>query len=456
MPPLTEILSIVEGEQISDYKSWKRHRQEVINKIGPQIFALSESELINTFSCWEKSILSVANIDKMKVQMNMLMAFSIFFHFQEDVDQIKNMLSIVTNLLSHKIRDVCCAAAKVLYWIAVEMTDGSILLKESIHQAFEWIDEKPKLAFNALFFLKTTKKFAPKDIVNNVLGQFSTFFNFATGDDNQLRVLAARVISTQLQNLGIQNSNLHVSVPFLASLNFISQNPTSVNSHGPLIIIKSILPSYPYLFEQSHFDKLIKAILALSQSSLDALSIDSFSLALELAKTNKFDFQQIIQTKLFANLLTKCLKSQNNNPFFQILDKYIRFFRPHDILNTLIEFVQKTLQNTSLRKLTTNGLFILSTLFELFPDAKIKPSVLTDVYPCDNYIKCLKMRAALVNYTRGYLTTVINRGLSTKAQPNAIILSLKLAQAFSLNLFEKRYKIFTQIQHLLVCQQEAI
>ena len=451
---ISDILSIVDFGQPCDYKTWKNHRPEIISNVGPKIFELSEENLNSTFDGWEKAIRSAATIDRTKTQMNVLMAFSILSHFQDDVDQIKNMISIVTNLLSHKIPDVSCAASKVLYWIALEINDGGLIFKESINSAFTWIDEKPKLAFNALSLLKRTKKFASKLVVNTVLRKFPTFFNFMTGDDPRLRILSARVIVQQIQHLEVQKSLNHVSAPFLSCINYVTQN-TGQQSQGPLIVLKALLPLYPHLFVP-HIERLMKAVIDFSKSGFDDLALDAFRLALEVAKTNKFEITKASQTMLFSNLKTKCLKSPNFAPFFKVLDTYIRFFKPHDILPSLIEFVQKTLLSPSARRLTTNGLFILSTLFELFPDAKINPASLTDVYPCDNYIKCLKMRINLLNYIRNYLNSVMTRGLSIKAPTNSILLSLKLAQAFPLNLFEKSTKIFQQIKPLLACTQETV
>lgn len=454
MLQISDIFAIVDSDQILDYKSWKSRRKYIINLVGPKIFLLSENDLISTFSSWEKSIHAAANSDKQRVQMNLLMAFSILSHFQDNVDQIKRLINYPTSLLSNKVLDVSNAASKTLYWIAFELTDSGIIFRDPVSTAFEWIEHKPKLILNALSLLKRTRKFNLSYVINSIIKKFNVIFQYAVSDDPATRLLAAQVISYNVQALDSQTSQTYISAPFYTCENFVLQNKTP-QAQGPIKILRAIIPLYPHLIIPRS-DQFIKAIIDFISNSYDDLSLEALLMTIDVAKTNIFRFSDDHLKVIFNSLCIKCLKSNHPTPFFKILDNFIRFFKPHILLAMLIEFVYKTLLNPNARKITTNGLMILSTIFELFPEAKIRAEALKDVYPCDNFIKCLKIRMALVNQIRPYLISIMQKGLSPKAPEPSIIMALKLIQAFPLNLFEKRSKLLSAIQPLMECTQESI
>ncbi|KAI5504130.1 protein serine/threonine kinase protein [Trichomonas vaginalis G3] len=454
MNQISDIFAIVDSDQNLDYNTWKTRRKNIINSIGPLIFNLSENELISTFASWEKSIHNASNTDKQRIQMNLLMAFSILSHFQDNYDHIKRLMNYATNLLSSKVMDVANAASKTLYWIAIELTDSGLLFRDTISNVFEWLETKPKLAINALEVLKRTRKFNISYVINTVIKKFKTIFQYAISEDPSIRILAAQVISYQIQALDSQTTQKFVLTPYSTCMNYILQNKTP-QTQGPLRIIRAIIPLYPHFFLQN-YKVFVKALIDLASNSCDDLSLEALYAALEIAKTNILHYTDNHITNLFSALCTKCLKSNQMTPFFKILDIYIRFFRPHKLVPYLVDFVYRTLMMPNLKKLTPNGLFILSTIFEIFPDAKIRPEALKDVYPCDNFIKCIKMKMSLLNQIRPYLISILKKGLSPKAPESSIIMSLKLIQAFPLNLLEKKSKLLSDIQPLMECTQESI
>lgn len=431
-----DILAFVDKDQITDFKSWKKARSPLIEILGQNLILMEESEIVRCFEKWYLQIQKNAKIEIPRTQMNVLMAYSILHNFEKDMDLLKNSFDIVDDLLMAKDPLVVHASSKVLYWLSIDIPDAINLFKESVKKAFEWINEQRTSKYvNALLIIKSAKKFLPADIVHNMTQNLQSIFNLSESEDIYVRTLVANVLSFVLHELSVQNDS-HVLNIFSECLKSIVhyEKQSDAKIHGQLIILQKI-----YKFKSSifaiHLNSFIEVLSNLCATRYDPISLVSFQIINEIASTNRNLFSEELIAEIIKNYISKCSKTDSIEPFYDALNKSILIFKeslPKDILN---DFIIKVITTSSNKTYCSMAFKSFATLAEVVPGIALPSSVYLNSTICKNYIRCLKSHPSLSPEIKQYIYTQTKKGLSPNNPPNQIIIYLKMARTFQLQLF---------------------
>ena len=432
-----DILAFVDKDQISDFKSWKKARSPLIEILGQNLILMEESEIARCLERWYLQIQKNSKIEIPRTQMNVLMAYSILNCFEKDMDLLKNSFDIIDDLLMAKDPLVAHASSKVLYWLSIDIPDAINLFKESVKKAFEYINEQRISKYvNALLIIKSAKKFLPVDVVHNMTQNLQSIFRLSESDDIYVRTLVANVLSFVLHQLSIQDDS-HVLNIFTESLNSIvhheKQNDSKI--HGHLLILQKMYKFKSSVFT-SHLSTFIKILSDLCSIKNDPISLVSFQILNEIALTNRSLFSEDLIAEICKSYILRCSKTDPIEPFYDALNKSILIFKealPKDIL---VEFIIKVITTSSNKTFCSMAFKSFATLAGVVPGVSLPSSIYLNSTICKNYILCLKSHPYLDPEIKQYVYAQTKRGLSPNNPPNQIIVYLKMARTFQLQLFQ--------------------
>jgi len=442
-----EVFSTINFDRQLTYKDWKRQREDLISKIGPKLMEMSENELITTYKNWSNGISQIIDSPKLKNQLCMLLAFSVLSHFQADIDQIKIFSSFVNSLLASKNPLVYHLAIKTLYWISVGIADGNQFLVDALRDSFFWISNDPKYAHNALIIINCSKKFPTTEFFSMIHRRALQFFEFGCSVDTEISAYAIKIITFFLRhnNLNIEKSIDSEFFPLAM------QNINSLSFHRAkcsLVIIKTC-----FWINQLHFvtskilDPLISVLVSLSQSTNDQLFIEAVSFSIEIIKMypSLYDSEK---EDLFELLIQKCQKSTKLE-IFDVLNLYIRVFRPNNKVEQINELVKQIIRdNNGNRNMISLAFSVLASLLENISDSRYDPDILCNQYPCHNYLKCLKARSYLSIPLRKHLSSYVAKGLNPKSQTPSVLLALSLVQILPHSFFDHPSRLYEALYPL--------
>ena len=196
-----DILTLIDADYHAQFDEWKKSRLGLLQSIGSTLTTFDEIELQSIFEAWDNSIKVALQTDKIKPQLTGLMAFSIFQHFQENFDQIKQPISLVYSLIWNKNVNVYKAAIQCIIWICKESQDKSFLFQDPVSLAFDHIcTKKLKVYENALYLIRKAQKYIPTYVSHLILNQYQTLFPFSYSDNPILQDNASHIIKLFLLN----------------------------------------------------------------------------------------------------------------------------------------------------------------------------------------------------------------------------------------------------------------
>ena len=442
-------LAFVDNDQISDFKNCKKARSPLIESLGQNLISIEESEIVKCFERWYLEIQKNAKFEIPRTQMNVLMAYSILHYFEKDMDRLKNSFNIIEDLLMAKDTLVVHASSKVLYWLSIDIPDATNLFKESVKKAFEWINEQRTSKYiNALLIIKSAKKFLPRDIVHSMTQNLWSIFRLSESEDTYVRTLVANVISFVLQGLSDKNDS-HVLSIFSECLNTLinHQKYADTKIHGHLLILQKIYCFKPSIFT-SHLNSYINILSSLCLSQNSPMALSSFQIINKIALSERNLFTEEVINKIFTGYISKCVNSDSIIPFYEALNQSILIFKETLPKDALIDFIIKVITTSSNKTHCSMAFKSFAILAESVPGVALPSNIYLNSTICKNYIRSLKTHPTLTSEIKQYISTQMKRGLSPNNPPNQIIVYLKMARTFKLQLFqnyEEMHQTITKI-----------
>lgn len=410
-----------------EYDKWKKHRFSALKGVGTILLSLSEKEIADFFDDFEKYILNNLNDTIVISKLNILTYISVLSYFRSGIDQIKNIVHVITDTISSEILLLSRAATKVLYWISSETPDGVMLLKEPANIALKWLTQntsKISLEYQYLNFLKHTRKFSENEIIHYFFSCYETFFRLSTSDISSIRILSSKVVKMFLEKTSlILLKDKYIRPLFELCENFIINND-GPRLHGPVRILRYIFLISSDIFTDFYYD-IFKAVTKVADSDDEGLSYDSFKLLLELSKHKKFILSNECKVGVLQLLMSKCIVFSKIQ-FFELLNKLLISFQVKNFSNEFYTFI-----SDNIKKYPEYYCSNLLTLQKLYPNFNFSSSIFLDILPNDYYIQCIQQNPDLLDENMvEYLASLVFNVFDSNNSKDKIILGLKLLGSF--------------------------
>jgi len=433
----SDILSFFEFDGCINYKSWKKERNKLIQRVGKILSFYDDDRITNLYLNHEEIIKKNILNERFKTQMAVLMSISVLSVFQRDYPISPNCLTCMLTYIMSSNQEIVLATAKTVYWVGSCSRTLSDVIFEIEDRAVAIFQEmKARYYFNATILLwKTLKLQNLSDLIvnENIMG---IVLSIAMENVSLISIKATKIVV----NLYESASSYHPNRLFGTALYTII-NRRDIFGCFQLVYLTSYFNNDKSVSEE-HVKSIIDAVTSFGYLSNEDVSTYTIKLIIAISRKYGSLFNQSSIKMIFFMVVSRPILSQ----YFEELVKFFSPFTPmKEIYDHVMEAVIKDRQ-----------FFYINILLD-YSKLNLPPqNLFLDSYPTISYVQCLKKYNNLSNDLKSHLLSYVAIGLKQKATVEQTKCSLRIIMYLHKKLFETPKSAVEIITHLVTHTEEDV
>lgn len=366
-----------------DYKTWKRHREQVIQELKECLLNLPESDIVLFYMSLEKNIKNHSEVfslssDKsgeisrsiQKEILQCLLELSILYHFQRNQDISLPYFQVFISRVKEMKNDgklVAKAISKTFYWLAVDSNEANQAFKDLLDfskKTLHIFNNQIKLKLKANQNLSGTisnSNISLASSVSNSSNSFDASSFPVTASLNSDFTYTALIILKRVRKLSLSNEIIQIIFNYFPALLKIA---ASADKECQKIAMKL----FEFQFNHVERNDLEPKLSMFEERMKKYFSQSLFSTAPDQIRVKPHKIYCAIRFYTFLlNFMTKEKDTSyenlyNFNDFIDKLEEHKYFTADNEILNAFYNLIIKAIEKLSLKAITIN----IDKLFDLF------------------------------------------------------------------------------------------
>ncbi|OHT09053.1 PIKK family atypical protein kinase [Tritrichomonas foetus] len=414
------IAKLFESDEVSDYKSWKKHRKALVSNLGPNLLSFNEVELTALFSSWESEIKDKSVSESIENYMSCMLIISLLCFFRRSFDQVKKFYPVIVLFIGSENRNICRIAIHMLHDLMTESSDNAVFLRETLEiakQSFHSNNRNQSL-FNSLIMLKVIGRFLPNDVFGITLSHLPEIWKATSSFDEEICEIALKVIDIHIQHVPAHTAESFATSLYIDCMNELYSVKSAHEYYGVIEICLSLYKKYPHVIKiRPLIDCLNKILLTRNQKVV--IVIYRFLIYVAEKKEKEFSDDLMSHSIIFlislvideAKLFTSTHDDSNFGQNFQIYSKnrlkptinLLKLLKklittvPTEVIpvESIVEMVHFLSVMQKSDPILINNVFgVLATLLLIMPTFNFPLQLFSSSWPSKNYVKSI----ILTNY----------------------------------------------------------
>ena len=434
-------------EELTGYEAWKLKRKFLLKTLGSKLLSITEQQLINVFSNWEKNASNMSKSNSTQSILSSFMYIALIHYFKKDLPKVQSYFKILVKHVESTQNDVAYTAASVIRNFAKSSTDRTLYLKQVVKVADKIFQKRnEKKYFNGLLILRSLAKYINEDVFQVTTKFIPELITCVFSSKVELQDEAIKVFYNHIKSLPNEFASFIEGIVFDCRREIASIDEAHV--FGSIKLIRSIFPIASKYVQPTAF---ILQINEYFDAFTPKLSIAAIDLITFFVKSDPNCFPKTLQQSTLSMVIEKCTKYPQSSKILLSLKDLVGVIPKENILiNDILTLISNNIDSYG-----DIGFIVLNELLKFFPEQLLSISIFQDAQPDLYYLKVLKKQKYYLTKEKKKLIEKFNYGIKS-GEPKNEIIALKILQNFGFSLFENPSTSFETILPLMYSNNEEV